>query len=81
MYESERNDSPKISSMAGQGMCKMPPRHFGVEFQPSNDFENGMGVAVIVDGVLCTSKSAASQLIGKRLDDIYQQWQAHVEKM
>ena len=30
------------------------------------------------DGVLCTSKEAVIKLVGKRIDDLYAQWLAHI---
>jgi hypothetical protein len=62
-------------------LCKTPTRHFGINFQPSNDFEKGLGVAIIVDGVLCTSKDAAKALVIKRIDELHTQWAAQIEKM
>jgi hypothetical protein len=81
MYESDSNSGVISKQVEAGGMCKMPTSQFRVNFQPSNDFEKGLGVAIIVDGVLCTSKESAMQLITKRVDDIYTQWAAQIAKM
>ena len=79
MWESQE-DGPKNTIGAGMA-CRVPPSQFRVNFQPSNDFEKGMGVAVIVDGVLCTTKDSAVALMGRRLDEMFGQWAEHVAKM
>ena len=80
MYDSE-DSSPKVMSEIGNNqICRMPAGQFHIRFTPSNDYEKGMGVAIIVDGILCTSKEAALSLFTKRLDDLHKQWLTHVEK-
>ena len=81
MYDSEDRSAKISSSEIGGLACKMPTNQFRVNFQPSNDFEKGFGVAIIVDGVLCTSKEAAVQLVGKRIDDLHAQWSVQISKM
>lgn len=81
MYDSEEGNNEKRSIGMSSSICRLPPSSFNISFKPSNDFEKGMGVAVIVDGILCTSEAAAIALIGKRVEDLHKQWISHVEKM
>lgn len=83
MYDSESNGKSTVHEVGGKfdisKVCKRPPDQFRINFQPVNDYMNGIYPGITVDGILCISDVVAKELCEKRIDEIMAQWITYIK--
>lgn len=81
VYDSEQREGIVSIGSPPKEFCPAPPRGFSVEMQIVDAYDKGFTVACHVDGILCLTKVDAEACFSKRLQELWQKWEAQKAKL